>query len=784
MEKLKSAVPDSLKRMVGESTSDDLPRTCSSLLDFFLHFEPFHQIVRDLADPESGLCGKSKDAALEAKRTGNQCFLRGDYAKALACYSQALRVAPFEADDMETNLFATLYVNRATVLLKMNLLTECLRDCTRALQISPTHAKAWYRRGKANASLGNYDNAVRDLNVAESVESSVGGKKQIEGELKIILEQCKRTSSSVLQHNENDLVAVDEQPQIKLRCVTTQDKGRGMASSCDISPASLVHIEEPFAVIISKQCRETHCHYCLNDLPADKVPCGSCSISLYCSKLCQIRAGGKMFRTYPKDHDIFKNLSSDLGKYVAEITLGNDSDQDIEDIPEHKHECQGVHWPAVLPSEIVLAGRVLVKSMVQKSATRDGSNLVECLELSQFYTQMDIESKLVLHIYSIVLVYCLQHSYAIELPINGVSVSQIITLVSQITVNCMTVVRMKSVDAHGLPDQFGEFSCSGNVLTSNVEQVRVGKAIYRAGSLFNHSCQPNVHAYFLSRTLHIRTTKFVAAGCPLELSYGPQVGLWDCKDRLKFLEDEYLFRCQCSGCSEVNLSDFIINAFHCVNPNCSGIVLESSVVNCEKQKCKHFTRSNKLDKYENDDIHEMPQHALDQSNGSLQISPSHCLKCGSYCNLESSRAEVNKAWTRIKRLQDSITAKEISSTAISDALGALGSLKSKLHPYNRGIAEAEDNLAQAFCLAGELQLAMDHCKASIRILEKLHDPNDIVIANELVKLSSIQISLGDITAVDSIHRISDTFSLYYGDHVNLVFPYLQSLQERQKSFVQ
>lgn len=54
-------------------------------------------------------------------------------------------------------------------------------------------------------------------------------------------------------------------------------------------------------------------------------------------------------------------------------------------------------------------------------------------------------------------------------------------------------------------------------------QVRVGQAIYSTGSLFNHSCQPNVHAYFLSRSLLIRSTEFVEAGYPLEISYGPQV---------------------------------------------------------------------------------------------------------------------------------------------------------------------------------------------------------------------------------------------------------------------
>lgn len=55
--------------------------------------------------------------------------------------------------------------------------------------------QAWYRRGKGNATSGNYGDAVRDLNVAIIMEPSEGGKRQIQSELKLILHQHKKTDS-------------------------------------------------------------------------------------------------------------------------------------------------------------------------------------------------------------------------------------------------------------------------------------------------------------------------------------------------------------------------------------------------------------------------------------------------------------------------------------------------------------------------------------------------------------------------------------------------------------
>uniref|UniRef100_A0A803P160 SET domain-containing protein n=1 Tax=Cannabis sativa TaxID=3483 RepID=A0A803P160_CANSA len=786
MEKLKSAIPESLKRMVWDSTEHNLPQTCSSLLDFLLHFPLFHQMVKDLAGSDRALCGKNKEDALKWKVKGNHCFATGDYGNALDSYSQALRVAPIQADEMDNNLVATLYLNRAFVLYKMNHLTECVRDCDRALQFYPSYAKAWYRRGLANASLGVYDYAINDLNVAKSVEVSAGGRGQIENELQTLLDQHGRTNPP-LQLSLENLNIFDEPHQIKLQCVNTPDKARGMASTSDIPRASLVHTEEPLAIVILKNCRESHCHYCLNDLPVDKVPCTSCSIPFYCSQNCQVLAGGRLY--YPRDRVILENLSGTLKQYVAQIMLDYNPETDSDHIPEHKHECKGAHWPSVLPSEIVLAGRLFVKSLMQRGS-QEISNLREILELSHHYSQMSPESKLESHIYSTVLLFCLQHSSDFEIQINGFAIAQVVILISQIRVNSMTIVRMKSTDIQGHDYQYDKVS--SGALTSIVEQVKVGQAIYRDGSLFNHSCQPNIHAYFISRTLCIRTTESVAAGCDLELSYGPQVGQWDAKDRNEFLENEYSFRCQCSGCSKANLSDLVLNAFRCVKSNCPGIVLDASVLNCEKHKIKKLASISRTSSCEphfqaenlnSDNKNEVTLDAFLCSNNLPNMNPGFCLKCGSYRDLESSRSAVDKAWKCIRRLQDAIVSEDVSGFKLSDASKSLDLLKSILHAYNRSIAEVEDILAQAFCLVGDLQPARDHCKASIEILEKLYPRNHIVIGHELVKLSSIQLALRDSTASETINQLANIFSCYYGKHADTIFPPLQIFRKETQKIV-
>ncbi|GMH15466.1 hypothetical protein Nepgr_017307 [Nepenthes gracilis] len=88
MEKLKPIIPEIIKRMIADSTPEDLPSTCSSLHEFFLQLPCFHQMIDDLTNPQFSLCSKNWESALGFKRKGNDCFSAGDYSEASKFYSQ------------------------------------------------------------------------------------------------------------------------------------------------------------------------------------------------------------------------------------------------------------------------------------------------------------------------------------------------------------------------------------------------------------------------------------------------------------------------------------------------------------------------------------------------------------------------------------------------------------------------------------------------------------------------------------------------------------------------
>ncbi|TVU32070.1 hypothetical protein EJB05_23788, partial [Eragrostis curvula] len=767
---------------VGEGTAADLPATTSRLLAFFDGLPLFHQVMRELTDPELALCRKDKGKAVELKGQGNACFSRREFGQALGFYSQALCNVPISSDGMDVNLVAALYVNRASTMHKLGLLEECLRDCDRAIAVSPHYVKAWYRRGMVNASLKNYSSSIHDLEVALSMETTSSGKANIEQELKLILHKhgnVTETGTSNGDPQNAELPHTGQLHKVVLECVSTPDKGRGMASPNDIPPASLIHVEEPLAAIIMKSCRETHCHFCFSEAPADVVFCPLCTIPIYCSERCLEQAVGQI----SGNQDSCLGLNQAIGLAKLSVTSRSCKQPSISgQIAEHRHECGGVHWAAVLPSDIILAGRVMSRYIEKRTMAGKGSAMSgPDLDLVHHYDQNSPASKLESHIYAIVLLHCLQNYYRSILSCANDSLSQLVLLICQIKVNSIAVVRMKSMDRSHELIANGEFPEADGAALCSVEQVRVAQAIYISGSHFNHSCRPNVHAYFLSRALVLRSTDFIKSGSPIELSYGPQVGEMDLPERQRLLRDNYYFSCQCSSCSELNLSDLVVKSLRCPQCNCLGALSESSCYST-KGNFVHVTLSDshvcklslpdvsKVD----EDMVEVGKSFFQDSCVNLNIDPGCCMSCRSHLDVSSAVATSYRLTSKIDGLKDLTV---LDNTFMTEALQSLKHLKKLRHPYSKVLAQAKDMIAEAFAKVGDQEQARKHCEASIQILEKLYHSKHIIIAHELIKLVSILLSLGDReSALTAFSRAEAIFLLYYGSDMKKILPYLDALK--------
>ena len=95
------------------------------------------QVMKDEAEwtpPELG--DVSEDAAMEAKQEAAEAASSGDLARAVACYSTALKGAPS----------ALTYAKRAEALLKLGHPTPALADCIEALKVNPDRRRRTRRR--------------------------------------------------------------------------------------------------------------------------------------------------------------------------------------------------------------------------------------------------------------------------------------------------------------------------------------------------------------------------------------------------------------------------------------------------------------------------------------------------------------------------------------------------------------------------------------------------------------------------------------------------------------
>jgi tetratricopeptide (TPR) repeat protein len=96
----------------------------------------------------------AQDAA-SYNASGADWFAKGQYDKALADFSEAIRLDPS---------FASAYSNRGGTWNSLGEYAKAVADCTEAIRLNPNTANPYNNRGIAWNKMGEYDKAIADCN--------------------------------------------------------------------------------------------------------------------------------------------------------------------------------------------------------------------------------------------------------------------------------------------------------------------------------------------------------------------------------------------------------------------------------------------------------------------------------------------------------------------------------------------------------------------------------------------------------------------------------------------
>lgn len=141
---------------------------------------PPETLVQQAGAAQGQLSAQQKyqyDGSMQLKNEGNRLHGLKQFKEAAEKYQRAIDNLATHTSAQSATLRTSCQSNLASCYLQLEQWDDCVTQCDAVLRADPANRKAFYRKGQAEAALGRFDDAVRDL--ARALEMSPDSEKGV-----------------------------------------------------------------------------------------------------------------------------------------------------------------------------------------------------------------------------------------------------------------------------------------------------------------------------------------------------------------------------------------------------------------------------------------------------------------------------------------------------------------------------------------------------------------------------------------------------------------------------
>ncbi|XP_058448673.1 SET and MYND domain-containing protein 4-like [Malaya genurostris] len=304
--------------------------------------------------------------------------------------------------------------------------------------------------------------------------------------------------------------------------------GRHLVTNIKLTPGDFVAIEKSFSKMLLPNLRYMNCDYCLEDKFLILIPCHHCSITMFCSEMCQQKAYQSYHRIECSVNKYLQNLFTKvilMALRTTTITISS-FDYDLSNLLQHVQTLEGsslnpfdIDWTNTDSREVYSTVHMFATNQTQRSASDLVQRSIFCIVMSETL---------------------LNNTPLISLCGSNESYRDLIRVL---------VFRHSQTS----PVSMHTMSCI-NYFPNEIEQFKdcqLACASFPIQSLINHSCEPNIQRITIPNgRIAMIVLRPIEKGGQLFDNYGYHHCLETLSQRKVGLWEQYQLLCRCKACNK------------------------------------------------------------------------------------------------------------------------------------------------------------------------------------------------------------------------------------------